>query len=39
MDQVLSEALAPAPAVGLVVPPPVAPQPTIRPQPSQQMLS
>ncbi|HEY6103664.1 MAG TPA: S16 family serine protease, partial [bacterium] len=39
MDEVLSEALAPTPAVGLPVPPPVAPQPTIRPQPSQQMLS
>ena len=39
MDQVLSEALLPAPAVGqLVVPPTVAPGP-IRPQPSQQMLS
>jgi len=39
MDQVLSEALLPAPAVDqLVVPPPVAPG-AIRPQPSQQMLS
>jgi ATP-dependent Lon protease len=38
MDEVLSQALAPAPEVGLPVPP-VAPQPTIRPQPSQQMLS
>jgi len=41
MDQVLAEALVPAPAVAqLVVPPPVGPG-TIRPspQPSQQMLS
>ena len=38
MDEVLNEALATAPAVGLPVPP-VAPQPSIRPQPSQQMLS
>ena len=38
MDEVLNEALASAPAVGLPVPP-VAPQPSIRPQPSQQMLS
>ena len=40
MDQVISEALLPAPAVGqVVVPPPVAVTPAIRPQPSQQMLS
>jgi len=39
MDQVLSEALLPAPAVSqLVVPPPVGPG-AIRPQPRQQMLS
>jgi len=39
MDQVLSEALLPAPAVSqLVVPPPVEPG-AVRPQPSQQMLS
>jgi ATP-dependent Lon protease len=40
MDQVINEALLPAPAVGqVVVPPPVAVSPAIRPQPSQQMLS
>jgi ATP-dependent Lon protease len=40
MDQVINEALLPTPAVGqVVVPPPVAVSPGIRPQPSQQMLS
>jgi ATP-dependent Lon protease len=40
MDQVISEALLPTAAVAqVVVPPPVAVPPAIRPQPSQQMLS
>jgi ATP-dependent Lon protease len=40
MDQVIGEALLPTAAVGqVVVPPPVAVPPAIRPQPSQQMLS